>query len=481
MPKPDASNMLTFDTSVTINGEERYLEFFQATIGVGTQNWPCIQLVTHKAQDAENGMLRLSSGDIAKEMAGRQAVLFEERNNTDAHIKILGDNNNNFEFEGFTSGPSYSFSAHNVELSDSIIPEYTKINFLNLSIYKDIINTDAEIARPTLDETNTICMLAKAMTEKWMKEHAQGPNSTLTDDAIRVQHDINNRFIDYWNSLLTNSDENFGWKNIKKITATIKDTALKRTLWSIMCQSSGSFSTVIDRFAEEFQCLYVPGWTDIGVFLSRQDLYKNPVQLKVDPISLSFNSANGFGLMPTSYLGIENAHALINTDDQGFLRTNRYICVPRGNVGRGGQVIRMLGPNWMPPVVPMSAAPTGSNTDFLPPVISNIAKQLVKTENLQKLWESGVQDCVYEWGVAAYTYLSLVDSTAEIYVPLNFNLQIGKRYEVVNQNGDTLFKGFLNKLTHTLSTKSRSQMATTAAQFSHIEIGDFQLKSVMHK
>lgn len=475
--------MLSFDTSVTINGEERYLEFFQATIGVGTQNWPCIQLVTHKAQDAENGMLRLSSGDIAKEMSARQSVLFEERNDTDASIKILSNLNgtpNNFEFEGFTSGPSYSFSAHNVELSDSIIPEYTKINFLNLSIYKDKINTDASIARPTLQETKTICKLTAAMVEKWMKEHSQGPQGALNDDAIRVQHDINKRFVDYWSSLLNNSDENFGWKNIEKITATIGDTSLKRTLWSIMCQSSGSFSTVIDRFAEEFQCLYVPGWNDIGVFLSRQDLYKNPERLKVDPISLSFNSANGFGLMPTSYLGIENAHAVINTDDQNFYRFNRYICVPRGNVGRGGQVIRMLGPNWMPPVVPMSAAPTGSNTEQQAPIISRIEKHIDKVVNLMKQWESNVQDCVQEWGIAAYTYLSLVDSTAEIYVPLNFNLQIGKRYEVVNQNGDTLFKGFLNKLTHTLSTKSRSPMATTAAQFSHIEIGDFQLKSVMH-
>lgn len=475
------SDVIKFKTKVTVAGESRYLEFFQASIGIGTQHWPCVKLVTHKPVDAENSMLTLTSKDIADDMEKRQKLVFSDRSSSDASVSIQveGDGDNKFSFDGVLSGPAYSFSSHNVELSDQVIPLYTKINFLNLSIYKVIDDTSLVFDSPSLfgaGAVKTICELTAGMVKKWMDEvPAQFQNSPISE-FLEAQHEVNGKVVKYWTELLDNSNESFGWKNIKEYLGGDYDRKLRETIANLTAQSSGTFSTVIDRFAEEFQCIYVPSWSSIGTYVSKKSLFENSEDLSVAPISLTINTANGFGLLPTAYLGIESPDV---GQDTGRKHSQKrlIVCVPAENKGKG-QMIRMIGPRWLQSGLHIGKAPNGAYS---------VAPDASKVEEHRKAAEQGTVEAqkkaakgMEEFGLCAYAYLSLADSKAEINMPINFKLQVGKRYAIQNSKGELLFTGLLAHLTHTISTKSRNPVANTVASFTHIEVGSFKLPGVPH-
>lgn len=474
------SDVIKFDASdIEVNGEKRYLEFFQATIGIGTAHWPYIKLVTHKKQDAEQKLMALTSADIAEDMQARQAVIFNERGDSDVSVKISVEdgNDNRFEFDGLVVGPSYSFSAHNVELADQAIPSYTKINFLNLSIYKDQANTVKNYDGAQLQIEKTICNMAKKQMEYWMANSASIFSQSPVKQYLEAQHKVNKNVKKYWEELLENSNSTFGWKDIQNYLKGNSDAGLRETLANIATQSAGTFSTVIDRFAEEFQCIYVPGWDNIGYFKSKKDLYANAKDLVVNPISLTINTSNGFGLLPTAYVGIESPDSIINTTEQAA-QSKLFVCVPKENEGKG-QMIRLLGPKWLSAqriisnVKEDSEKKRRSGAD-----VGTVEADNKATYEGVSAMQENISRGMIEYGECAYAYLSLADSKAEITMPINFKLKIGERYNVKNTDGKTLFEGLLAHVTHTLSTKSRSPLAHTTALFTHIEIGAFKLPGV---
>lgn len=478
------SKITTFDVeNVSINGEFRYLEFFQASIGIGTQHWPCIKLVTHKERQAEQELLALTSEDVANDMKARQAAIFSERYKPDVNISIsVKDNNNNnkFDFNGLMVGPTYSFSAHNVELADQAIPDYTKINFLNLSIYKDHADTAANFDYPSLDIAGTICNMAIGQVDKWMEKAWAIFARSPVKEYLRAQHSVNQKVKTYWEQLLRNSNGTFGWNDVNLYLKDSSDYKLRETIANIATQSSGTFSTVIDKFAEEFQCIYVPGWNSIGKFKSKKALFANPKDLIVNPISMTINTSNGFGLLPTAYVGVETTDSTIDTT-QNSVQSKTFICVPEENVNTG-QMIRILGPKWLQEgTVTIEVVEQEQLEQSRGPDVANIEEDRKSVYADVKKIRKQVASGLHEYGLCAYTYLSLADSKAEITMPINFKLEIGERYKVQNKDKKTLFTGLLAHVTHVISTKSKSPMAHTTATFTHIEIGDFELPGVLRE
>lgn len=465
---------------VTVAGETRYLTRMSATIGMGSQAWPRVELVTHSPKDAYTKAESLGTADVCSDMGKRQKALFEERS-PDVEVKIQihgGKDVEEFNFKGLLSGPTYAFSPYMVTLADMCVAEYAQVDALSYAIYSLNPSKAPQEAKPDLYSTGTICALMNAVQGKLRTDFKPDHRSGSADqEYTKAQHQVNEKYAHFFEQLLTNSDseESFGWtKVLDKLK--LYDINLRKAISTIFAQSSGPFSNVIDRIAETFMCAYVPGWGNIGRFLNKYNLLSNKKDLTVDVVQLSITASSGFGLLPTGYVGVSSPYLIPSMAPQEPAR--HFVVYPKESAQSGkGIMYQTMGPCWI--------SDTLAKEKIRPPELKREkgvdtadAKQEVKEIKANEKQETeGALTILEEWGKAQYIDKALARSVVQLLIPLTFSpeIQLGTYYSVKTDKGAELFTGVLAQIAHNLTTEGGNPQATTMLAFTHVQLPGFTL------
>lgn len=464
----------------TIDGKERWVTRLTAHIEVGASSWPAVEIVTHKPKDAYSKAEQLATTDVAKDMGKRQNKMFSERSQADVNIRITVPEDpdaGSFTFKGLISGPVYTFGPYSVSQSDTCVPEYALVESLSYSIYSpDLQSLQQEQADPCLDDSGTICALINDMQHKLRQDYSPDSKDDSADKQYtEAQHKINEKVAKHFEDLLHNSagEKKFGWE---KILDALKDNDcnLRRVIWTILLQTPGPFSSVIERIAEAFMCIYVPEWDDIGRFVNKYNLFNKTEELELVICGIYINTASGFGLLPTGFVGVNSPYLMPGTVPQEA--SKHFVVYPKENAEQGrGIMHQTLGPAWITEEI---ATEEGSPQDIEREQGVEVTEAESKVKEIKKSDEEVAKrnlTVLEEWGKAQYIHLALAKSQVQVQVPLTFKPKVGKFYRVRAKGKGNLFKGVLTGITHNISVDGNTPAAATLLEFSYVQMEGFSL------
>jgi hypothetical protein len=85
-----------------------------------------------------------------------------------------------------------------------------------------------------------------------------------------------------------------------------------------------------------------------------------------------------------------------------------------------------------------------------------------------------ISNIVKEFAETAYKTTALASYAALVNCTLNFSIIPGKTYAVSDEDGNTLFSGFLQGINHNISGLSSSLSASTTLSFNSVKFTNFQ-------
>lgn len=484
----DATKAKDIQVEFKLDSKKRSPVSLTARLRLNT--YPSITMAHHVSKKAESSAVEVTSNDICKEVGQKQKKIFTTRKKgqEDFDVTATVDGGGKLTFKGFSSNPTYNFSAFNVSISDTGVASYSGMDVLNYSIYPAIDDANIRSIKPDLtDKTSLVDIILEVESKiygNWSEEAYEEKTEDQKHNAIKC-HEFNTEFRSYFIELLEASRDTIGWD---KIGDYMKELAglgekLKERIWTILANASGSFSVVIQQLCSEFQLLYVPEWNKPGKLVNRNKLFDNPENLKLDIVALAMSGGASQGLLPTRFVAVQPvAYDSTNNIRSIDSPTLDYIACPK-ELQEGGTAIQRRGPLWLPyDAANYNSTAKAPKDGSAPkkkkgPVINAAKEQVQKAADETKKREEVMGNALYEWGMSEYLWLSLASSVASVTIPLDFRIQPGKRYTVQNSKGKPLFSGYLIAITHSVTTESKGQALTTL-DFSHIMAGDFKLPGI---
>lgn len=466
-----------------IKGEERYVTTLHAQIGVGNF-WPLVTVQTHPAKDAENEAIQIATSDVAMEMGEIQNKIFESRTEPDCEIEVScegDDSAGEFKFKGFLTGGSYGFSAGNVEKEEQAIPEYALVSTLTYSIYKQGVAFRTPL-KPNFESSFT--EFIKQCCEELEKNWHEDPKAQqeINKAVAQKQHEMNQKVKKYWEELLkaSDGDEKFGWQEAATVLSNKAkggDVKLRQRVMDILLGVDGPFESTIMQIAEEFQLMYVPQWDKIGYFMNKWNLIANAEDLELDIVSMNCSGSNGMSLFPIKYV------AVVPPQGPKYRKTenaSNFIVYPEEGLKEGGSMLRSHGPLWINSFTAMQKADKeGKKPERREKKcdVSQAKEGPKKTADEAKSAYQTTYDVFEKWAQAEYIYQALSGSNASVVTTLNFNVEVGKTYNVKTKtSGMELFVGVLVNIQHNISTgNGKNPQAMTQLTFSPVMFSGFKM------
>ena len=469
----------------TINKEERFLTYFEAYASIGAGAYPQVRIVTHPKTEAYEKAIKLTAKDVTSEMETRQKLVFKYRVDPDVKISISVENDDKagtFEFKGYTTGPSYSFSHTGVQLCDWCVPEYARVEALDYSIYSEPPDLrPSKFASVTLKKYGTILKCLKEIAKRYMDNVSEREPHITEKLGYAKKHAYNQRVKKFFEQLLEDSDtkKKFGWTEIQKMLKldgnTTDDLRLMDVLCSIINSNYGGFSTMLSHIEEAFQVVYIPQWDKIGYFKNYNTIFQEAKKLKPDIIGLDIHTENGKGVFPMAYMTV--VPCTNSADPRYGYGSKEFVVVPESNIDRvTGMQGTTSGPTWINfgsfPAAGVGDKEEKSSVSFKDPGNADVeCKDVIKA--LKSVNEK-VKEILKEWGLCEYMRQSLVGSYVQLTVPLTFKPKLGNRYKVESDDG-VLFEGVLSAVRHVVSTEGQSPQACTMLTFRWVTCGSFKL------
>lgn len=462
--------------TLQIAGEKRYASSIHAHIAIGDAGWPFVEVTSHERTEAYTSSIKLTPRQIARTLSSRQNKIFEDRNSPDFRLNASVSPGNSitygdFSFRGFTCGPSVSISVNNVTFGDRAVPEYAKIDRLSYACYSPRPSVVLAEGKPVLREKKKLVPFIQGCAEELVKSYEElelddEPAIQASVMARQDQHKANQDIQHYFFELLKESDENLGWEDA--INALAKDefsgdTKLRERVMSCLMMKSGSFRSTIDALAALFQCVYVPGWEEIGRLVPLKELLSErgakTMKIAITNISGFVGPANS--LYPISYVAVTP-----NNAKPGILlaeAVHPFFVAPEDNVGRGGTQIQDPGPQWIDAdVCDLENAKDGASKRKANASTKKAKEGPKKKKDKEKDLAKTLADIYITWADNLYRYNVLAESQISITTPILFDSEIGQRYNVVDVNGGgRLFSGILVSIDHYIVAGTSPQAYTT--------------------
>lgn len=468
--------------SAKINNEERFISGFEAYMAVN-EFWPRITLESHVTKEAYTTAVKLGSFDAAEEMGKIQNIIFTQREQDDFSLSISveggSEQGNNFSFSGLLIGSDYSLSSTTVNRSDSAISKAAWLSALNFDCSTPVsFGVEDRAPLPSGPLPTYIFKCAEHIHKKGY--NPPEPPETLEDTCRKLQKEVNQFCLPFFEQLMKNSVQTMGWEGLldKIASGELGDsTLLTRRINDILAGgAAGGFETAITQFNEEFQCVYVPEWDGVGKLVNRLSLIEDAEDLSVVIISARFHTTNGQTLFPIKYTAV--IPPANNTYGYEGRRTNFY-AFPKDNVHPGASMIKVPGPAWLSPKgVQMSISQDGTNRPTEGKDVKDAAKVIKQANTKASQSQEAAADVLETYAKAIYVFQSLAGSYVELYTTLQLKLTVGKCYNV--KSGDAkLFKGVLWKIRHSVSTGGgQSPSAISVLEFHIVQMTGFQLPGI---
>lgn len=179
-----------------------------------------------------------------------------------------------------------TISKPNTKISLVLTPEYTRVDELNLGIFKLVPalsanDIDGGKDTPKIEKNSIIDytrIVYKQSREKWEKHKENyfgGTNPPALQKTVEFKDKRNQKLYSIFEQLLDNSMDTVG--DLYDIESNLKADAKKpknlaQAIRSILFQDSNSFLSIICGLANIFGLVYVPGLNDVGYFLPKSKM-----------------------------------------------------------------------------------------------------------------------------------------------------------------------------------------------------------------
>ena len=447
------------------------------------------------APDASKEAKAITSADVASRMGQMQQKAFAARSTADSsvHVKVTGGTGGvNIKLKGYGQAPEYTFSPQTVNVGASILDEMAAIDVARFGIYGSTYQDQNVRAFNTYGKTLKDCgwsipdclySMAEDMVKNADKSVAfSGKNLTSLDKQTKyAQHNLNKQVLPLLKKLCENSKQ-FGWKDTLNglKSAGLKssvDTEIRRCLCGHLVSSSGSFLTALLGICEDFQCVLVCATSSDGMeyeMRSKQYVMASPEPLTIPIRDLNAQAAGGAGIFPTRFVAVTREGPV----DTNVTTTTQFMAFPEGNMKQGGTALPVSPPSWMNGIHADAAKAKDSGEPAQRSGCQKTSGGEIQqaTDEQCKATNEDSESIMKEWAKCCYLWNALGTSQALINAPMIVEVVPGKRYQVKNVNGDTLFTGFASSVEYSLQTGSgSSNSATTFVTFTHVEFGSFSL------
>lgn len=439
----------------------------------------------HKSSDAKSSATDITSADIFKAMGERQTKSFTDTpDTTSAEIKLKDSEKGSVEFKGTTSAPTYAFSAGSVDLSELVQPDYAVLNSLDLTCYPVGTQDIDEVEENPPDSiAEYIDKLMDLVMEKGA-EKIEDIKGKVSKESAKKQDQINQKVKKFAKELFKNSVDTFGWDGV---TAKLKESGgvkqLKERILSSLTIRGGGFFNNIIRLAEEFQCVYVPEFDNVGKLINRKKLFEDKKDLKLHIIQLHAH-AGSVGMFPVR--GVAVVGVPLITDYDEVESTDTYHALYPEDVGDrpGGSMMQVQGPQWLPS--------SGWSDDAIPTVKNGKSSSTVQKNKMDaasaktavdqldsntKEQKENKEHILKDWAENEYYWQALGQSYADITTELNVTPELGKCYSVKGDKG-AIFTGILSSVQHKVMSSVDNCTAETHLHFSHVIMGSAKIPGI---
>jgi hypothetical protein len=461
----------------------------RVTLSAGIQRVASADVVAWSGPDAASRALDFLGFEDLQLLGRVQQLAMTNRTRPDTTLALY-DGQNRINFRGLVALPSSSAQKGNLSPNCRILSAASVVSGLNLSIYtakKGYYSDDEKLDSYVLvqeSETTSsnlavrLMDLTQGMIRAWSLSRGENESRRTTAISNDIHKSNTSGPLDVWYQILRNSTPHLelAWlKPFETPQAEGGNLALNRYLISVLRGQSKDFMASINAICSDFQLTYIPDLDGgpgrmISRFLS---LTSEPQDLLLPAIS-TMGEASSSGTLPIQRVilkGQVQKYVLYTpTDAAGPILGGYPDAVPDGS----GRMESVPLPFYIQAVIDVRGLPQQQATNPSPNTVRAGFKRV--SDFAGKLEDSLVQALVTQYCRAVYLDHALANSTIQVSIPLDFSIELGRRYAVRTTAG-RLFRGFLREINHSLSTASGGGgvNATTALQFSHVEFGDFTL------
>lgn len=344
-----------------------------------------------------------------------------------------------------------------------LTPEYTKVDQLNLSIFKyrdgytgdvDGIMTDYPKIEKNTELMPYIAKVYDKSKDQWV--HSMG---YITDKLNKFQkklipqiHARNEKVESLFTDLLSNSEDKVAKLYNIGDRFYPYDNTLAQEIYKCITQNNGTFLSTICSLGNLFKLVYVPGiqGDDIGYFIPKsfiKDENNKPDDSTYDLklVSAEINMG-GLGLPQLGYIyseadsikDIDNVINVALTQDGAsypdLLQASDDELINKS-------CIRIAGPTWIPVYVQYQEAPSSGD-----PANGGRANYTVSPETIQKVRDN-ITNILIEWCKQEYIFQTSATSYADIELFYSSSPKIFGKYVTITDNTEkdnVVAKGFVS-------------------------------------
>lgn len=351
-----------------------------------------------------------------------------------------------------------NISQNDTHISLVLAPEYTKVDALNLCLFK--LTTRAsepqDIDGPSIipEVTNSVIEYTKetynTLKKRWEKNKevyfggTNHPTLVKTDQAIDKS---NKKLYKYFEELLGNSISSVGEIYEIKSNLEKRPERLFQAITSVLCQETNSFLSIICAICNLFGLVYVPGLTNIGKLIPKSAMVVDGEKgnLSGGKVVAALVNTGSVGINPIGYAYTKTQGFDIDGGETARTRVmNQYAMYPEKPEDGCLASLPISPPKWAP--LYNSAQPVDQSGGDLSTKKSKRPRNKTKNEKAVKTVKYQQTEILTEWCRQHFYYQRYAPQTADI---LSFfcraDRSFGKIVDATDNAGNKLFTGFLGQ------------------------------------
>lgn len=421
---------------------------------VATNSWPTMQvdLVVNSDQN---------SSDIKATRVNLKLIeqLKQFKNEKDVYTLTFGIEDDQItSVQSIIHAINMTVSVQDISLKLDLMPEYTKVDRLNLSIFKHDSqwgtgqDIDGISKLPKTKDYPYLTDYIKAtfsfIKERWDNNKDSFLKSDsiaqLTKKTVEKIDENNQELYSIFETLLDNSRESVG--QLYQINKLYKDydTTLFVSICNTLTQANNSFLSTITSLCNLFGLLYVPGLEDIGYLTPKASIIDDPKSSAFVPIVNCFLHSGSKGIGRLGYVYTEsNIVKDIDGSNRKGQQPDRNVLVSypeNPNFDKSSSNINILPPPWIPQSsfsIPAEVIKEGD------PSNDSDGKKPKETSSLTQ-YKNNVSAALQEWCRQEYYYQKYAPSNAILHTFFHKVDQMFGNVINVADNYEVIFRGYVH-------------------------------------
>lgn len=455
------------------------------TVSAQVDSAPMVSVIVRRGSER---VVEPLSSDTLKAMKKAQEERLKPKGRTlDTAVTAEDGNGGKLRFSGYGVTPVLEHSDVDNSEMRSIVGADAFLDALDMSIYRSISKemreqTDEDLYTRTPSSSSGDIAATLLEVTKVLAGNIDATLSEIETESLKemvLRQNANNRLpVSAWTKILQNSSVVYGGLEEAFKSLPELDRALVERMRTMLQQRGSSFWGVLRSIGAEFMFFYKPSLDgQPGKLVKADDKVNGAVtDYKTSVVRFSGNDGSP-SMLPLAAVVIlgPSLPAIRRETGEAYMNTV---------VGRWptelppGFIFSTQAPAWVSAgaqfsdFAPAAPPPNESGKKDLDPTVY-AAQRAALAKSVADL-EEPIIKILQSFARVTFEDMQLADSTASLTVPLDFTVEVGRRYRFkLDSAGGGSFTGFVSALRHTLRLQAGTQiLAETALSLTHIKYSD---------